>query len=130
MPGLAVYGATKHAVMAFTTSLQGDLLEAKSPIRVHALCPDAAATTMVHDVADQDDAAILFSSTRLLTADEVADAGVALLDGTKIVKALPNWRGWMIRGSYPFPRAGLHVLHLFRRIGDRRRPPADEISTA
>ena len=49
VPGLAVYGATKHAVLAFSTSLQGDLDNAERPIRVHALCPDAANTGMVDE---------------------------------------------------------------------------------
>src|SRR4051794_21276947 len=37
VPGLAVYGATKHAVLGFTGSLQGDLEQAGIPIRLHAV---------------------------------------------------------------------------------------------
>ena len=43
-PGLAVYGATKHAVHGFSMSLQGDLQLAGVPIRVHAVCPDGVDT--------------------------------------------------------------------------------------
>ena len=32
VPGLAVYAATKHAVLGFTSSLQGELLAAGMPI--------------------------------------------------------------------------------------------------
>ncbi|MGK2882003.1 MAG: SDR family oxidoreductase, partial [Mycobacterium sp.] len=39
VPGLAMYGATKAAVLSFTTSLQGDLTHAGLPIRARALCP-------------------------------------------------------------------------------------------
>ena len=44
VPGLAIYSATKHGVLGFTGSLQGDLMDAGIPITVHALCPDAADT--------------------------------------------------------------------------------------
>ncbi|MDN5750579.1 MAG: SDR family NAD(P)-dependent oxidoreductase, partial [Pseudonocardia sp.] len=47
VPGLAVYAATKAAVLNFSLSLQGDLDLDGVPIRVHALCPDAADTAMV-----------------------------------------------------------------------------------
>src|SRR4051812_21463225 len=46
-PGLAVYGATKHAVLGFSGSLMGDLSEEGIPIRVHAVCPDGVDTGMV-----------------------------------------------------------------------------------
>ena len=42
VPGIGVYAATKAGVLGFTTSMQGDLDVAGIPIRVHALCPDAA----------------------------------------------------------------------------------------
>jgi short-subunit dehydrogenase len=49
VPGLALYAATKHAVLGFTGSLQGDLLDAGLPITVHALCPDAADTPLLRE---------------------------------------------------------------------------------
>src|SRR5579884_3407104 len=54
-PGLAVYGATKHAVLGFSVALQGDLDYAKLPIKVSAICPDAIDTDMVRNVADSRD---------------------------------------------------------------------------
>ena len=63
--GLAVYGATKHAVLGFSSSLQGDLDEAGIPIRVHALCPDAANTEMVRGEQPEPAAAMLWSGPRL-----------------------------------------------------------------
>ncbi|MBO0852262.1 MAG: SDR family oxidoreductase, partial [Nocardia sp.] len=47
VPGLALYAATKAAVLSYTTSLQGDLIHAGLPIRVRALCPDVVGTEMV-----------------------------------------------------------------------------------
>lgn len=66
VPGLAVYGATKHGVLAFTESLQGDLKEAGIPIRLHAVCPDGVDTGMVREREHDPDAAIIFSSGQTL----------------------------------------------------------------
>lgn len=122
VPGLAVYAASKAAVLSFSMSLQGDLDEAGIPIRVHALCPDAADTQMVRDVEHEPDAAILFSGVSLLTADRVADAALALLDGRRIVRAVPAYRAALARFGALAPVAGLKVTHVLSRIGDRHRP--------
>jgi NAD(P)-dependent dehydrogenase (short-subunit alcohol dehydrogenase family) len=122
VPGLATYGATKHAVLGFSTSLQGDLDEAGIPIRVHALCPDSVGTAMVSERAADPEAAIIFSAPRLLEPGEVADRAVGMLDTRKIVLAVPRNRAWIARVLAPFPRFGLKVLALFRRMGERKRP--------
>ena len=67
VPGLAFYAATKHAVLGFTGSLQGDLLDAGIPITVHALCPDAADTQLLREHDHEPAAAINWSGPRLLT---------------------------------------------------------------
>jgi NAD(P)-dependent dehydrogenase (short-subunit alcohol dehydrogenase family) len=61
VPGLAVYAATKHAVLGFTTSLQGDLYDAGIPITAHAVCPDGADTQLVRQHDDEPEAAIIWS---------------------------------------------------------------------
>jgi NAD(P)-dependent dehydrogenase (short-subunit alcohol dehydrogenase family) len=121
VPGLAVYGATKHAVHAFTMSLQGDLEHAGLPIRVHAIAPDGVDTGMVRERTGDPEAAIIFSAPRLLQPSEVAERAVELLDSEKIVLAIPPSRAWLQRLFAGFPRAGLKVLHLFRRMGERKR---------
>ena len=121
VPGLAVYGATKHAVLGFTASLQGDLSEEGIPIRVHAVCPDGVDTGMVRERQGEPDSAIIFSAPRLLTAEEVAKRAVALIDGTRIVDAIPRWRAWVVRLSAPFPRANLRMAAAFRKMGERKR---------
>src|SRR5919201_7015848 len=73
VPGLGVYGATKHAVLGFSGSLQGDLDQAGIPIRVHAVCPDAVDTGMVRERQTEPDSAIIFSAPRLLEPAEVAE---------------------------------------------------------
>jgi NAD(P)-dependent dehydrogenase (short-subunit alcohol dehydrogenase family) len=121
VPGLTTYAATKHGVFGYTTSLQGDLDHAGIPIRMHAVCPDVADTRMVRDVIDRPESAILFSAPRILSAPEVAERVVSLLDSRKLVIVIPRWRGWIARTLAPFPRLGLRILDLFRRVGERER---------
>ena len=124
VPGLAVYAATKHAVLGFTTSLQGDLRQAGLPITVHAVCPDSADTQMVQERDRDPDAAIIWSAPRLLRAEEVAEQAVALLDSKQLVRVIPRWRGWLARGSAMAGRHALLSVGLLRRQGERRRSRA------
>jgi len=124
VPGLAVYAATKAAVLSFTTSLAGELALAGLPIRAHALCPDAADTALVRGERAHADTAILFSRPTLLTADAVADAAVALLAGRRIVRSLPPARGGLARIGGLLPVVGLPVLARLRARGERRRVAA------
>jgi NAD(P)-dependent dehydrogenase (short-subunit alcohol dehydrogenase family) len=121
VPGLAVYGATKHAVLGFSVSLQGDLENAGIPIRVHAVCPDAVDTGMVRERQAEPDSAIIFSAPKLLQPSEVAERAVALLDTAKIVEVIPPSRGWLVRVMAGFPRADLRMMALFRRAGEKKR---------
>lgn len=124
VPGLAVYAATKHAVLGFTVSLQGDLKLAGVPITVHAVCPDAADTDMVRERSADADAAMVFSAPRLLSPAEVADRAVALLDSKELVAVIPRWRGWLARASAMGGRHALHGVGLLQRQGERRRARA------
>jgi NAD(P)-dependent dehydrogenase (short-subunit alcohol dehydrogenase family) len=119
--GLAVYGATKHAVLGFTSSLQGDLDEAGIPVRVHALCPDAANTELVQGVRHEPDSAMLFSGGRLLTPEEVAERAVGLLDSKRIVLAVPRRRAAIARFGGIAPRVGLALERPMKRKAERRR---------
>jgi NAD(P)-dependent dehydrogenase (short-subunit alcohol dehydrogenase family) len=125
VPGLAVYGATKHAVLAFTESLQGDLNEAKIPIRMHAVCPDGVDTRMVGERIDEPDAAVIFSAGKnLLDPGDVADRIMELLDSTAIVLTIPRYRVPMLRFTHRYPRLGLKLVALFKKIGERNRKKA------
>jgi NAD(P)-dependent dehydrogenase (short-subunit alcohol dehydrogenase family) len=121
VPGLAVYAASKAAVLNFTTSLQGELDLARLPIRAHALCPDAADTALVRDEQESPDTAILFSQRTLLTPATVADAAMGLLGGRQVVRSLPTHRAGLMRTGALLPRVALPVLAMLRARGDRRR---------
>jgi len=121
-PGLAVYAATKAAVLSFTTSLAGDLRAAGlSRIRVHALCPDSVDTTMVRDAAPDEDSWIIFTAPRLLRAEEVADAALGLLGSRRLVRSLPARRSLLAHVVDLAPSAAGPLAPLFRRRGNSRR---------
>lgn len=121
VPGLAVYAATKAAVLNFTTSLHGDLAYAGMPIDVHALCPDVVNTPMVADVSRNAGAAILFASGKQMSADEVAKAGIELLTSQKLVRALP-WDSFVVtRVCGLLPRLGVRLANSSRKAGERRQ---------
>jgi NAD(P)-dependent dehydrogenase (short-subunit alcohol dehydrogenase family) len=121
VPGLAVYAATKHAVLGFSTSLQGDLDDAELPIKVSAVCPDAIETDLVRNVEGDRHAAMLFSSDKLLRAEDVADLVVGLLDDYKLLLVHPPQRGTLAHLFAPFPGLELKVLRQMARRGERNR---------
>lgn len=121
VPGLAVYAASKSGVLNFSLSLQGDLDLARIPVRVHALCPDAADTKLVREEQGHADTAILFSQPVLLTPAQVADAAMGLLDGRRLVRSLPLRRALMARTGAVVPAVALRVLARMRAQGETRR---------
>jgi NAD(P)-dependent dehydrogenase (short-subunit alcohol dehydrogenase family) len=121
VPGLAVYAATKHAVLGFTASLAGDLRTAGLPITVHTVCPDGADTDMTRERAAEPDSAIIWSAPRMLSAGEVADAVVGLLDSKQLVLVIPRWRGWLARSTALAGRHAVAGAEPLRKLGERRR---------
>ena len=120
-PGLGVYGATKHGVLGFSESLQGDLMLAGIDVKIHCVCPDAADTGLVREEIAEEDSALIWSTPRMLSAEEVADQTVALLDGKRLVVAIPRYRGWQVRLIALTPRLGLKQVKLMRWVGNRKR---------
>lgn len=121
VPGLALYAATKAAVLSYTTSLQGDLTHGGLPIRARALCPDVVGTQMVTSRAKDPGASMLFSGPKPLGEEKVARAGVALLESRQVFRVVPRWRGALVRSADLAPSVGLPMLAQMRRIGDRRQ---------
>lgn len=121
VPGLAVYAASKAAVLSYTTSLQGELRSAGLPIRARALCPDVVNTEMVTATTHDPGAALLFSGPTPLNADDVARAAVELMDSRQIFRVVPRWRGVIARGTDVAPAVGLRALSLMRTLGLRRQ---------
>lgn len=122
VPGLALYAATKAGVLSYTTSLQGDLKHAGLPIRVRALCPDVVGTAMVTEREHDPGAALLFSGPKSLKEDDVARAGVELLESRRqIFRVVPRWRGALVRAIDAAPSTSFGTLEVMRRLGDARQ---------
>lgn len=121
VPGLAVYAATKHAVLGYTLSLQGDLDQAQLPIRVTAICPDAIETDLVRNVEHDEHASLLFSNGKLLKPDDVADEVVGTLDDYRLQVFIPRGRAALAQLVAPWPELGLKILRGFARRGETHR---------
>lgn len=120
-PGLAVYAATKHAVLGFSTSLSGDLMRAGHAIKVSAMCPDAIDTDMVRAVEGEEHATLLFTSSKLLAPEDVAARVIALVARPRLVQIHPASRGLLAHLLRPFPGVGLRALEIYWKLGDRNR---------
>lgn len=121
VPNLAVYGATKHAVLAFSFSLQGELDEVGLPIEVRCLCPDTTDTRMVRDVAGEEEATVLWSAPRILEVEEVAEDAIELLYGRRLKAVKPTYRGLVARTLMFAPRPGMRVLRGMNRLAAVKR---------
>jgi len=121
VPGMAVYAASKHAVLGFSLSLHGDLAAAHLPIKVTAICPDAIETDLVRNVEDDEHSALLFSNGALLKPENVADEVVKTVDDYKLQVIIPRSRGALAMMLAPFPELGLKLLQGFGRRGESNR---------
>lgn len=121
VPGLAVYGATKQAVLGFSISLAGDLKRASLPIQVSAVCPDGIDTDMVRNVRSSTEAGLVFASPKLLRVEEVADVVLELVDKPRLAVSIPRARGALAHALRPFPAFGLRALRPFLWFGERQR---------
>ena len=87
--GSASYGATKSWVAAFSEGVYLDLLQAKSAVKIQALCPGFTYSGF-HDAMGEDRTRIAPASF-WLTADEVVNDSLAGLARGKLF-VIPGWR--------------------------------------
>jgi 3-oxoacyl-[acyl-carrier protein] reductase len=117
VPGLTVYSATKFAVRAFSLAAAVDL-EPKG-VHVSLVWPDLVDTPMLTAQLDREEAAL--SGARPLTADEVVDALLRVLETKEREVWLPARRGWLAKVGDLFPRvARLLEGRLLRQGRDRQ----------
>lgn len=120
LPGLAVYAATKAAVVSWTLTTAAELHLARSPIRLHAVCPDGVRTDMVAENAADHGSAMIFSGA-LLDPAVVADEIVGLIGSKRIVRSIPRRRAAAARLSGLAPSATLPLIAATAAIGERNR---------
>ena len=121
VPGLALYAATKHAVLGFTGSLRATCWTPASRSRCTRSAPTPPTRQLLREHDHEPAAAINWSGPRLLTPDEVAEHAVALLDSKRLVRTIPPWRGWGARALAMAGRSGLRAAPLLRKQGAAHR---------
>ena len=121
VPGEAVYAASKHAVLGFSSSTSADLrLAGVENIAISCVCPDGIWTPMLHDKLEDPQAALSFSGV-LLQPEDVVRAVGKVLDSPRPVMALPAWRGALARLGAAFPRIGSAAMPLLAAQGRREQ---------
>jgi NAD(P)-dependent dehydrogenase (short-subunit alcohol dehydrogenase family) len=123
LPGLAIYAASKAAVLSWTLTTAAELHVAKLPIRLHAVCPDGVRTDMVAENAADHGSAMIFSGA-LLDPAVVADEVVGLIGSKRIVRSIPRRRAAAARFSALAPRVTLPLIAATAALGEKNRRKA------
>jgi len=106
-PGETVYGASKHAAIAFSIGTLTDLrLAGIRDVHISCLCPDGIWTPMLYDKLDDPAAAASFTGVLLQPAEVALHFG-RLLDHPRPVLTVPRWRGAMVRAFDAAPRLAM-----------------------
>jgi NAD(P)-dependent dehydrogenase (short-subunit alcohol dehydrogenase family) len=117
VPGLAVYAATKAAVVSVTTSAA---LEAPDGVRVHAVCPDGVDTALVAAMRPEGAArALVHSSGRLRSVEEAAELVVSVIGRRRVLVSQPRWRGAVVRVGALLPSVSRGAFVVFEAAGRR-----------
>jgi NADP-dependent 3-hydroxy acid dehydrogenase YdfG len=120
-PGETVYGASKHAAIAFSLGTLADLrLAGERGIHVSCVCPDGVWTDMLYDKLEDRSAAASFSGVMLLP-EQVAARVERLLERPRPVVTMPRRRGAMLRIADAWPRFGLRSAGPALARGRRRQ---------
>jgi NAD(P)-dependent dehydrogenase (short-subunit alcohol dehydrogenase family) len=123
LPGLAIYAASKAAVLSWTLTTAAELRHAGSPVRLHAVCPDGVRTDMVAENAADRGSAMIFSGA-LLDPGVVADAVVALIGSRRMIRSIPRHRAAAARLTGLVPSAMLPLIGVTAALGERNRRKA------
>ena len=120
-PGETVYGASKHAAIAFSLGILADLrLAGVRSVDISCVCPDGVWTDMLNDKLEDPSAAASFSGTMLLP-EQVAARVERLLERPQPVVTMPRRRGVMLRMADVWPRLGLRSAGPAMARGRRRQ---------
>ncbi len=115
--GLAVYGATKHGVRAFTVALATELQG--TGVTASVLCPDGIWTPMLHDKLEDHASAMSFTAGKLLMPDHVAAAALDLVDSGRLLASVPRHVGAVSRLLCAFPSLNVRLTPLAQKLGRR-----------
>ena len=118
-PGETLYGASKHAAIAFTIGTLADLRRAGTKgVQVSAVCPDGIWTPMLYDKLDDPDAAVSFAG-HFMGPETVAERAVGLLDRPRALLTIPRRRAVLLRFADMTPGLSTRLMPLV--LADARR---------
>lgn len=116
IPGIAVYAASKYAVRAFSIATALELR--RHNIFVTTINPDAVQTPLLDPQKDIQAAAIVFSSPKLLTVEDVARAILERALPRKPLEVnIPAHRGWLAQLTNLFPQYSSAIGFFLTRRG-------------
>lgn len=119
IPGIALYSASKFAVRGFTLALAMELAEYN--VRVTCICPDAVSTPMFDFQKDFEEAALSFSGSKPLSAEEIADIVVDTIGENTMEITVTAFRGFQAKLASMFPRIGAKVISILKAKGIRNQ---------
>lgn len=120
VPGIAVYSASKFAVRGFSLAAAEEL--APHGIAVTAICPDAIHTPMLDLQVDYEEAALSFSSSRVLSVHDVERVLIRkVLPKRPLEVLVPGSRGWTAKVASAFPRLARPIARRLWKVGEKRR---------
>jgi len=120
IPGISLYSASKFAVRGFSLAAAEEL--APHGIAVTAICPDAMHTPMLELQVDYEEAALSFSTPRILAVEDIERVLVEKVLPKRPVECLvPFSRGWTAKVASAWPRLARPIARRLWKVGERRR---------
>lgn len=124
IPGISLYSASKFAVRGYSLAVAQEMQPHN--VQVTVLCPDAIRTAMLDLQKDYEEAALTFSGSRFLTANDVSQAMQKLiLKGQQgkapVEQTLPGSRGFLAKIASFAPATNMKLAGLLRKKGIKKQ---------
>ncbi len=100
--GIGIYSTSKFGVRGFTHTAAQELR--RHNIYLSLLCPDGIWTPMLKSEVDNEDAAMPFSSGKLLEPEQVAGLGIKLIEARAMTGSIPLYRAILARFAGEAPK--------------------------
>jgi 3-oxoacyl-[acyl-carrier protein] reductase len=120
IPGISLYSAAKYAVRAFSLAAAQELRPHN--VYVTAICPDAVRTPLLDPQKGIEAAALVFSTPRLFSVEEIARVILEEAIPRKPMEiVIPAHRGWLAHLTNMFPQLAFALGPFFRKRGEARQ---------
>jgi len=120
IPGIAVYAASKYAVRAFSIAAALELRPHN--VFITTINPDAVRTPLLAPQKGIEAAAIVFSSPKLLTVEDVARAILEKAIPYKPIEVnIPRHRGWLAHLTNIFPQYSAVISSFLSKRGAQKQ---------